>query len=98
MEYTKVVFFALLIYQGFVSHFQDNAFTCPFSPEIGGRRWPTGRMKGHSRIAACEKSPGKPEHKEVSNFAIANISVTDFSTEPRQPPVTIRHNTTKAVQ
>jgi len=42
--------------------------SCPFSPEIGGdcllcvgmlscRRGPTGRMRGPSRKAACEKNP-----------------------------------------
>ena len=27
------------------------------SPPIRGRRWPTGRMRGHSGTAACEKIP-----------------------------------------
>ncbi len=73
----KVMLSSRPIGHGFVPQLTSNASTSPFSPEferlnrvpsppIRGRRWPTGRMRGHSGTAACEKIPltlpSPPDH------------------------------------
>ena len=53
----KVWEFEAVDLSGFYSTFKQDCFDKSLLPRNRGRRWPTGRMRGLTNMATCEKSP-----------------------------------------